>query len=270
LNISTPCHNRLARLAEADDFHFLANFHFAALDSSRHHRAAALNRKNIFNRHQKRLVQFARRLRNVFVHRRHQLVDLLFALLFAIQRAQCRYPHHRNIVARKLVALQQLAHFQFDQFEQLRIVHRINLVQRHDQIGHAHLPRQQHVFARLRHRTVGRGYHQNAAIHLRRARDHVLDVVGVTRAVDVRVVPVRRFILDVRRRDGDSASLFFGRVVDRIKRPERVLRIVLRQNFRDSRRQRGLAMIDVTNRPNVAVRLVAIKFLFRHNSALCS
>jgi hypothetical protein len=29
-------------------------------------------------------------------------------------------------------------------------------------------------------------------------------------------------------------------------------------------------MIDVTNRPNVAVRLVAIKFLFRHNSALCS
>jgi hypothetical protein len=29
-------------------------------------------------------------------------------------------------------------------------------------------------------------------------------------------------------------------------------------------------MIDVTNRPNVAVRLVAIKFLFRHNSALSS
>jgi hypothetical protein len=29
-------------------------------------------------------------------------------------------------------------------------------------------------------------------------------------------------------------------------------------------------MIDVTNRPNVAVRLAAIKFFFRHNSALSS
>jgi hypothetical protein len=29
-------------------------------------------------------------------------------------------------------------------------------------------------------------------------------------------------------------------------------------------------MINVTNRPHVAVRLVAIKFLFRHNSALRS
>jgi hypothetical protein len=29
-------------------------------------------------------------------------------------------------------------------------------------------------------------------------------------------------------------------------------------------------MINVTNRPYVAVRLIPFKFLFRHNSALCS
>jgi hypothetical protein len=39
---------------------------------------------------------------------------------------------------------------------------------------------------------------------------------------------------------------------------------MLLQNFGDSRRQRGLAMVDVTNRPHVAVRLIPIKFLFRH------
>ena len=39
-----------------------------------------------------------------------------------------------------------------------------------------------------------------AAIHLRRARDHVLDVVGVARAIDVGIVPLGRLILDVRRR----------------------------------------------------------------------
>ena len=97
-------HHRLARVAEADDFHFLAHLHLAALDSSRHHRAASLNRENIFDRHQERLVQFARRLRNVFVHRRHQLVDLRFRLGFPVQRAQRRYPHHRHIVAGELVA----------------------------------------------------------------------------------------------------------------------------------------------------------------------
>jgi hypothetical protein len=41
---------------------------------------------------------------------------------------------------------------------------------------------------------------------------------------------------------------------------------MFRQNLGDSRRQRGLAVVDMTNRPHVAVRLIAIKFLFRHFS----
>jgi hypothetical protein len=39
---------------------------------------------------------------------------------------------------------------------------------------------------------------------------------------------------------------------------------VLRQDFRDRRCQRGLAVVNVTNRPYVAVRLGSVKFLFRH------
>jgi hypothetical protein len=42
--------------------------------------------------------------------------------------------------------------------------------------------------------------HQDRAVHLRGARDHVLHVVGVAGAVDVRVVTVGRLVLDVRRR----------------------------------------------------------------------
>jgi hypothetical protein len=42
---------------------------------------------------------------------------------------------------------------------------------------------------------------------------------------------------------------------------------MLGQNLRDRRRQRGLAMVNVTNRPYVAVRLIAIKFRFRHKIA---
>jgi hypothetical protein len=43
--------------------------------------------------------------------------------------------------------------------------------------------------------------HQDRAVHLGGAGDHVLHEVGVARAVDVRVVAVLGLVLDVRRRD---------------------------------------------------------------------
>src|SRR5438445_115084 len=84
---------------------------------------------------------------------------------------------------------------------------------------------------------------------VRRAGDHVLDVVGVARTIDVRVVPVRGLVLHVRRGNRDTARLLFRRVVDRIKRPEHDLRVVLLQHLGDGRRQGRLTVINVTNRP---------------------
>src|SRR5262249_10383338 len=43
-------------------------------------------------------------------------------------------------------------------------------------------------------------------------------------------------------------------------------RIVLAQHLGDRRRQRGLPMIDVPDRPNIHVRLAALEFLLRHFS----
>ena len=60
--------------------------------------------------------------------------------------------------------------------------------------------------------------HQDRAVHLRGTGDHVLDVVGVPRAVDVRVVTVGRLVLDVRRVDRDAARLLFRRRVDLVVR----------------------------------------------------
>jgi hypothetical protein len=39
---------------------------------------------------------------------------------------------------------------------------------------------------------------------------------------------------------------------------------MLRQGLRDSRRQSGLAVIDMPDRSHVYVRLAAIKFFLRH------
>jgi hypothetical protein len=41
---------------------------------------------------------------------------------------------------------------------------------------------------------------------------------------------------------------------------------MLRQRLSDRRRQRRLAVIDVPDRPYVAMRLASIKFFLRHDS----
>ena len=129
---------------------------------------------------------------------------------------------------------------------------------------------------RLRHRPVRRVHHQDRPVHLRRPGDHVLDVVRVPRTVHVRVVPVARLILHVRRRDRDPPLALLRRVVDRIERARLVRRVVLRQHLRDRRRQRRLAVVYVPYRAHVHMRLRSIKLLFRHlvppltDSKLCA
>ncbi len=159
-----------------------------------HDRAAARDREHVFDRHQERLVDRTLRLRDVVVDRLHQLEDRVVADLrvLVLQRAQRRALDDRNVVARELVLREQLADFELDQLEQLRVVDHVDLVQEHDQRRHADLTGEQDVLAGLRHRAVGGRHDQDRAVHLRRAGDHVLHIVGVAGAVDMRVVAVRR------------------------------------------------------------------------------
>src|SRR5438445_13388002 len=82
-------------------------------------------------------------------------------------------------------------------------------------------------------------------------------------------MPRRRFILSVRHCNRDSSLPLFQCVVDRVERAERNLGIVLRQQLGNRRWQRRFAMVDVTDGPDVHVRLVALEFLLRH-FVLCS
>jgi hypothetical protein len=83
----------------------------------------------------------------------------------------------------------------------------------------------------------------------------------VTRAVNVRVVTLGRLVLDVRGVDRDAARLLFRRRVNLVV-GLRLATKLLRQDRRDRRRQRGLAMVNVTNRADVYVRLRTFKFSF--------
>src|SRR5690606_13297595 len=131
--------------------------------------------------------------------------------------------------------------------------------------GNADLAGQEHVLLGLRHRAVGRGDHQDGAVHLRRTGDHVLDVVGVTRAVDVRVVPRLGLVLDVRDGDRDPAVALLRRLVDVLERREGVeVRVLVVEHLGDRRGKRRLTVVDVSNGADVHVRLRPLELGLRH------
>ena len=97
--------------------------------------------------------------------------------------------------------------------------------------------------------------------------DHVLDVVGVAGAVDVRVVAGVGLVLDVGDGDGDAPLPLLGRVVDRVEGA--VLGLALEgQVLGDGRRQGRLAVVDVTDGADVDVRLGALELLLGHLAVL--
>ena len=125
------------------------------------------------------------------------------------------------------------------------------------------------MLARLRHRAVDGGHDQDGAVHLRRTGDHVLHVVGVARAVDVRVMPVRRRILDVAGRDGQdlgriAAALALRGLRDLVVGDRRLGPAARLRHHRQRRRQRRLAVVDVPDGADVAVRLLTIEFFLGH------
>jgi hypothetical protein len=113
----------------------------------------------------------------------------------------------------------------------------------------------------LRHGAVSGGYHQDGAVHLSCTGNHVFDVVGMAGAVNVSVVTVYSLILDVGGSNGDTALTLFRSVVDLIKGFE-LASTAGSHNFGDSSSQRGLAVIDVTDGPNIDMGFCSFKFFF--------
>ncbi len=122
------------------------------------------------------------------------------------------------------------------------------------------------MLARLGHGAVVGGDDEDGAVHLGGAGDHVLDVVGVAGTVDVGVVALLGLVLDVRDGDGDTALALFRRLVD--AEEVTVLGLLLqRQHLGHGSGQRCLAVVDVTDRSDVQVRLRSYELLLGHPRA---
>ena len=180
-----------------------------------------------------------------------------------LQRQERRAANDGHVIAGELVLGEQFAHFQLHQFEQLFVLHHVHFVQKDHHGRHFHLARQQHMLARLGHGAIGSADHQDGAVHLGGSGDHVLDVVGMPGAVDVGVVALLGFVLQVGDGDGDAALALFGRFVNLVEGG--VLgQFGGGQDFGDGGRQGGFAMVNVTDRAHVHMRFVALKFLLCH------
>jgi len=171
--------------------------------------------------------------------------------------------------SRELVLAQQVADFQLDEVEQFRVVDHVALVHEDDDIRNTDLARQEDVLAGLRHGAVGGGHHQDRAIHLRGAGDHVLDVVRVARTVHVRIVTGLGLVLAVVDVDGNAALSLFGSAVDGVVSLE-LRQALLREDLGDGRRQGRLPVVDVPDGADVYMRLRALKSLLAHNSSRSS
>ncbi len=183
------------------------------------------------------------------------------------KRAEGGALDHGEVVAGELVVGEELAHLHLDELEELLVVDEVDLVHEDHDVGHADLAGEQDVLARLRHGAVGGGDDEDRPVHLRRARDHVLHVVGVAGAVDVGVVPLVGLVLHVGRGDGDPALALLGRVVDGVERAGLAAGL-LREHRRDGRRERGLAVVHVADRADVHVRLRPLKRFLCHGLCL--
>ena len=119
------------------------------------------------------------------------------------------------------------------------------------------------MFLGLRHNAIGSRNDEDSSIHLGGAGDHVLDVVSVPRAVDVRIVALLGFVFDVGRVDRDTTSALFRSGVDV------GVRHVFGESFErkdvgDGRGKGGLTVVDVADGTNVEVDAVTVEFFFCH------
>src|SRR5690606_12797079 len=132
-------------------------------------------------------------------------------------------------------------------------------------LRHADLAGEEDVLAGLRHRAVSGGDHQDRAVHLGGAGDHVLHEVGVAGAIDVSVVTLRGLILNVSNGDGDDlGSVTHGAALGDIGIGLDLGQALARLNGKDGGGGGGLAVVNVADGANVNVRFRALECAFSH------
>ena len=209
---------RLLSITNTNDLNLIASIDHTLLNLPSHNRPTTRNREHILNRHQERTIQITLRLRDVLIHRSHQLHDLVTRRRITLQRLQRRHMHHRHIITRKLILRQKLTSLHLHKLQQLLIINHVSLIQSHHDRRHPNLPSQQHMLTSLRHRTISSRNHQNRPINLRSTRNHILDVISMPRHINMRIMPTISLILNMRHINRNTTLPLLRSLINILKR----------------------------------------------------
>ena len=255
-------------IGQTDDLDLLVQIQLTTLHTAGSNGTTAGDGEHVLDGHQEGHILLAVGGGDPGVNSVHQLLDAGILGSVGIgglgnQSVQSGTADDGGFVAGEAVEVQQLADFHLHQLQQLLVVDLIALVQEDQHGGHVHLTGQQQVLTSLSHGAVRGGDDQDSAVHLGSTGDHVLDIVGVARAVDVGIVTFGSLILDVSGVDGNTTLALLGSLID--GRVIGVLSAALhRQILGDSRGQSGLTMVDVADGADVDMGFRSFKFLLSH------
>ena len=255
-------------VGQTNDLDLLVQVQHATLHTTGSNGTTAGDGEHVLDGHQEGHILLAVGGGDPSVNSVHQLLDAGILRSVGIgglgdQSVQSGTTDDGGVIAGEAVEVQQLTDLHLHQLQQLLIVHLVALVQEHQHRGHVHLTGQQQVLTSLSHGAVGGSDDQDSAVHLGSTGDHVLDIVGVARAVHVSIVTLSGLILDVGGVDGDTTLTLLGSLID--GRVVGVLSTALhRQVLGDGSGQSGLTMVDVTDGADVNMGLGSLKFLLGH------
>src|SRR5690625_5138877 len=240
------------------NLNLIVQLNHTTLNTTRGYRTTTGNRKHILNRHQKWLVHITLRSRN------HPIQNGLLILCITLKSIQRTTLDHRNVIPVKLIHAQQLTNLQLNKLQKLLIIHQIHLVHKNNNLRNTHLTGKKNVLTRLRHRTIGRGNHQNRTVHLGSTGNHVLYIVSVTRSIHMGIVTLIGFIFHVGTGNRNT-TLFLFRSIVNLRKIARYTAIILSHYRSNSRCCGCLAVIHVTYRTDIHMRLGTLKCLFCHD-----
>lgn len=153
----------------------------ALLYSAGGYSASARDSESALDTQHERLVSVSGRDFDGGVHFAQEIQDNVFAQvrLGVVAGSEGTPLEDDGCISVVLVLGEDLSDLHLDQLVQLRVLHHVTLVDEHDYLLHSHLTTQQNVLSSLRHRTISRAHHQNATVHLRCSRYHVLHLVNI-------------------------------------------------------------------------------------------
>jgi hypothetical protein len=204
------------RAALADELDFLVPLQDTALDTARNDGTTTGNGEDILDGHEEGLFGVTGGCRDPGIDGLKELIDLGLTNLglAALERAESGTHDDGCLVTLEAVAGQQLAHLHLDELQHLGVIDGVDLVDEDNDLLDTDLTGEEQVLTGLGHLTVGGGHDDDGTVHVGGTSNHVLDVIGVTGAVDVGIVAVVGLVLDVGGGDGDTTLALLRRLVD--------------------------------------------------------